>query len=271
VDEDELAIKFEAEIYDEEVAEKIRLGLIRHVSIAADYEFLEPVVGVISRGLRFRELSLVAVPSVPEANIEIVERPIERWRDGERPGKIALTALGRYPLGPEDISVPGLDGEGKLRLSQISEKAGSLSELALERSWEADKLLLESEVFAGPSSLRLRGEICDYSGRKLTDLVSSSNEISAEGLIRPGAITAEKLADGIDASTKGLRAADADTLDGYYVHELTLDLILGHGNRTEHDIEFSSATAGPVLLDRATGEKWRLYVEDGILRLEKIA
>ncbi|RLI12254.1 hypothetical protein DRO33_02900, partial [Candidatus Bathyarchaeota archaeon] len=80
-DDDELAVKFEAEIYDEEVAEKIRLGLIRHVSIAADYELLEPFDGVAPRGLRFRELSLVAVPGVPEANIEVVERLLEHLND----------------------------------------------------------------------------------------------------------------------------------------------------------------------------------------------
>ena len=42
MDEDKQAIKFEGEIYDDEVADKIRLGLIQHVNIAADYETLEP-------------------------------------------------------------------------------------------------------------------------------------------------------------------------------------------------------------------------------------
>jgi len=72
-DGDEQAIKFEAEIYDEDVANKIRAGLIKHVSLAADYELLEPFDGVVPYGLDFRELSLVAVPGVPEANIEIIE------------------------------------------------------------------------------------------------------------------------------------------------------------------------------------------------------
>jgi len=80
-DEDEQAIKFEGEIYDDEVADKIRLGLIQHVSIAADYEVLEPFDGVVPYGLRFRELSLVAVPGVPEANIEVVERLIARLHE----------------------------------------------------------------------------------------------------------------------------------------------------------------------------------------------
>ncbi|RLI07709.1 hypothetical protein DRO32_03440, partial [Candidatus Bathyarchaeota archaeon] len=81
-DEAEQAVKFEAEIYDDEVAEKIRRGLISHVSIAADYEVLEPVDGVVPHGLRFRELSLVAVPGVPEANIEVVERLVESLEEG---------------------------------------------------------------------------------------------------------------------------------------------------------------------------------------------
>ena len=86
-DERERAIKFEAEIYDEDMADKIRAGLIRHVSIAADYELLEPFDGVVPYGLGFRELSLVAVPGVPEANIEVVERS-----DGEDRGQGAEEA-----------------------------------------------------------------------------------------------------------------------------------------------------------------------------------
>ena len=71
-------MKFEGEIYDEEVAEKIRAGLISHVSIAADYELVEPVNGRLPRGLRFRELSLVAVPGIPEANLQPVEKLLEK-------------------------------------------------------------------------------------------------------------------------------------------------------------------------------------------------
>ena len=77
-DEAEKAILYEAEIYDEEVAEKIRAGLISHVSIAADYEVVEPVDGRIPRGLSFRELSLVAVPGIPETSLEVVENLLEK-------------------------------------------------------------------------------------------------------------------------------------------------------------------------------------------------
>ncbi len=81
-DDEEKAVKFEAEIYDPDVAEKIRKGIISHVSIAADYELLEPFDGEVPHGLRFRELSLVAVPGVPGADIEVVEKLLEKLEEG---------------------------------------------------------------------------------------------------------------------------------------------------------------------------------------------
>lgn len=69
-----LQVEFEGEIFDEEVAEKIRNGIIQKVSLGADYERVEELDDVeVIRGLRFRELSLVAVPGIPEANIKIAE------------------------------------------------------------------------------------------------------------------------------------------------------------------------------------------------------
>ena len=64
---------YEAEIYDEETAEKIRKGLIRHVSVGADYERIDIVDGKIPHGLCNAEISLVAVPGISETNIQIVE------------------------------------------------------------------------------------------------------------------------------------------------------------------------------------------------------
>ncbi|MGP3667616.1 MAG: hypothetical protein ACKD6N_03510 [Candidatus Bathyarchaeota archaeon] len=77
-DDKEKAIMYEAEIYDDEVANKIKTGLIQHVSIAANYELIEPVNGRIPRGLGFKELSLVAVPGVPETNIQVLEKLFEK-------------------------------------------------------------------------------------------------------------------------------------------------------------------------------------------------
>jgi hypothetical protein len=45
---------YEAEIYDDETAEKIRKGLIRHVSIGADYERLDFVDGKMPKRLAQR-------------------------------------------------------------------------------------------------------------------------------------------------------------------------------------------------------------------------
>ncbi len=73
-DEVNKAIRYEAEIFDEEAAEKIRSGLVKHVSLGADYERIDLVDGVvIPRNLHLREISLVAVPGIPEASIELVE------------------------------------------------------------------------------------------------------------------------------------------------------------------------------------------------------
>ncbi|MGB9672399.1 MAG: hypothetical protein ACPLZY_04555, partial [Candidatus Norongarragalinales archaeon] len=64
---------YEAEIYDDEVAEKIRKGLIQHVSVGADYERIDVLDGKVPHGLHNAELSLVAVPGIPETNISVLE------------------------------------------------------------------------------------------------------------------------------------------------------------------------------------------------------
>ncbi|MEM2107872.1 MAG: hypothetical protein QXL10_01115, partial [Candidatus Bathyarchaeia archaeon] len=68
------ALWYEAEIYDGDVADKIRKGLVRHVSVGADYETLDIVDGKIPHGLHNAELSLVAVPGIPETNVMVLER-----------------------------------------------------------------------------------------------------------------------------------------------------------------------------------------------------
>jgi len=72
---EKLQVEFEAEIFDEDVAAKIKNGLIKYVSLGADYEVADMVDGVeVPRGLHFREVSLVAVPGIPEATITAVEK-----------------------------------------------------------------------------------------------------------------------------------------------------------------------------------------------------
>jgi DNA polymerase IV (DinB-like DNA polymerase) len=53
---------YEAEIYDQAIADKIRNGLIQHVSVSADYSTLDSVDAKVPRGLYNPELSFVAVP-----------------------------------------------------------------------------------------------------------------------------------------------------------------------------------------------------------------
>lgn len=72
---EKLQVEFIGYIYDKDVADKIKAGLIKHVSLGADYERIDEIDGLnVVRGLRFRELSLVAVPGIPEANIRVVEK-----------------------------------------------------------------------------------------------------------------------------------------------------------------------------------------------------
>jgi len=67
------ALWYEAEIFESEIADKIRKGLVQHISVGADYEAVDIVDGKIPHGLHNAELSLVAVPGIPETNISVLE------------------------------------------------------------------------------------------------------------------------------------------------------------------------------------------------------
>jgi hypothetical protein len=68
---------YEAEIYDDQTAEKIRKGLVQHVSVGADYEAVDVVDGKVPHGLHNAELSLVAVPGIPETNVQVLETLVD--------------------------------------------------------------------------------------------------------------------------------------------------------------------------------------------------
>ena len=65
------SLHYEAEVYDPAMAEKIRQGLIQHVSVGADYDALD--TANVPHGLHNAEMSLVAVPGIPETNIQVLE------------------------------------------------------------------------------------------------------------------------------------------------------------------------------------------------------
>jgi hypothetical protein len=102
------AIFYEAEIYDDETQEKIKRGLIQHVSVAADYERLDVVDGQIPYGLHNAELSLVAVPGVPQTNIQVMDNTLNRevsnlneLRENKKP-----MVAGRAVVAPEAMEQP---------------------------------------------------------------------------------------------------------------------------------------------------------------------
>ena len=140
---------YQAEIYDEETTEKIRKGLIRHVSIGADYEAIDVLDGKIPHGLHNAELSLVAVPGIPETNIQI----LEKLQVKEQAFEPIIT--GEYILGfyqdtsaflPEHFSTVWLDREngvlavvGKLRAEPETQRVQSVF-FAKEKMWDENKI-----------------------------------------------------------------------------------------------------------------------------------
>jgi hypothetical protein len=140
---------YEAEIYDEEIAEKIRKGLIGHVSIGADYETIDVVDGKIPHGLHNAELSLVAVPGIPETNIQIMEKLKVKEQ------KFEPIISGEYILGfcqdtsaflPEHFSTVWLDKEngvlaiiGRLHAEPETQRVQSIF-FAKEKMWDEGKI-----------------------------------------------------------------------------------------------------------------------------------
>lgn len=105
---------YDAEIHDEDTAQKIRNGLIKHVSVGADYEAFDIVNGRIPHGLYNAEISLVAVPGIPSTNIQVMEK-LHASEAALEP-----TVAGEYALGfwqdalaflPEHFTTVWLDRE----------------------------------------------------------------------------------------------------------------------------------------------------------------
>ncbi len=142
------SLSYEAEVYDEETAEKIRRGLIQHVSVGADYETLEVFSGRIPHGLHNAEISLVAVPGVPEANIRVMEQL--RVQNALEP-----LISGEYILGfqqdlaaflPEHFTTVWLDREngvlalmGKPRLQPEAQRTMAIF-FSKEKLWDSAKI-----------------------------------------------------------------------------------------------------------------------------------
>jgi len=140
---------YEAEIYDDETAEKIRKGLIRHVSVGADYEAIDIVDGKIPHGLRNAEISLVAVPGISETNIQIVEA-LRVKEQGAEPLVAGEYVLGFYQDAsaflPEHFSTVWLDREngvlalmGKPRQQPEAQRIQAIF-FSKEKMWDQIKI-----------------------------------------------------------------------------------------------------------------------------------
>ncbi len=89
------SLRYEAEIYDPTIAEKIRQGLIQHVSVGADYDTLDSAN--VPHGLHNAEMSLVAVPGIPETNIQVLESLLRKGpvKVQEQDGRPACAVCGQ--------------------------------------------------------------------------------------------------------------------------------------------------------------------------------
>jgi len=183
---------YEAEIHDEEVAEKIRKGLIRHVSVGADYETIDVLDGKIPHGLHNAELSLVAVPGVPETSIQI----IEKLRVKEQ--ALEPIIAGEYILGfyqdasaflPEHFTTVWLDREngilammGKLRNQPEAQRTQAIF-FAKEKMWDQTKirdwLSLHPDYMASAWAQKLvdKGSISEGLFKKSAEPSVSINEV----------------------------------------------------------------------------------------------
>ena len=140
---------YEAEIHDNETAEKICKGLIRHVSVGADYETIDILDGKIPHGLHNAELSLVAVPGIPETNIQIMEK-LKAKEQALEP-----IIAGEYILGfyqdtlaflPQHFTTVWLDREngvlaivGKLQAEPETQRVQSIF-FSKEKMWDENKI-----------------------------------------------------------------------------------------------------------------------------------
>ncbi|MEM3463895.1 MAG: hypothetical protein QXL91_03435, partial [Candidatus Bathyarchaeia archaeon] len=126
-----------------------RKGLIQHVSVGADYETLDILDGKVPHGLKNAELSLVAVPGIPETNIQIIEKLNFKEQASEP------VISGEYILGfyqdasaflPEHFTTVWLDREngilalmGRLRNQPEAQRVQAIF-FSKEKMWDQNKI-----------------------------------------------------------------------------------------------------------------------------------
>ena len=137
---------YEAEIYDQAIADRVRNGLIQHVSVGADYNTLDVVDAKVPHGLFNPELSLVAIPGVPETNIRVLEH-------------LATGKIGAGSLEEKDLNFIA-----EKIASKVSEKNSAACENLKTEITEAKTKLLESE-----GKLKTAESACAEAKNQLSD------------------------------------------------------------------------------------------------------
>jgi len=151
---------YEAEVYDDEVAEKIRKGLIQHVSVGADYERIDVLDGKVPHGLHNAELSLVAVPGIPETNIHILESLSKEQAQAEQQDFILYQIRDLSVFSSEHFTVGWVDRNLGIQAlyGRLLENPASIEPFALlfmkSSGWAPDKIeswLKDHPQYARPS------------------------------------------------------------------------------------------------------------------------
>ncbi len=96
-------VKYEGLIWDQGTADQLKLGLIKNVSICADYEACDLEEVKIPHDLSADHLGLVAVPGVPGANINILEHLLHEGHITESAKHRIIVASVRIVESTDDI------------------------------------------------------------------------------------------------------------------------------------------------------------------------
>jgi hypothetical protein len=140
------SLLYEAEIYDPTISEKIRNGLIQHVSVGADYDTLDSAN--VPHGLHNAEMSLVAVPGIPETNTQVLEslrNGVEGLEEKDIESiveKVAAKIGEKKSLEIEGLKTKLSEAEGKLVAAEaeLAEKKNRLTEAVGKLATTENKL-----------------------------------------------------------------------------------------------------------------------------------
>ena len=173
---------YEAEVYDPVIADKIRNGMIQHVSVGADYDALDVVDAKVPHGLHNAELSLVAVPGIPEANIQVLERLRESLgHKAGGDGHVKLKLSVKEALGETDVFCIFCDNPADFFVSICQSCVDKFSLPAAGQVLNALSSVKVSEVAAGASvGLGVQGQGYGVESLDEKDLDKIAEKVAAK-------------------------------------------------------------------------------------------